>query len=521
MAKRQRVAAEEASGGETSGAQAVKKAKTKPPKAVVPAAKTSAQKGTKTAGHTIRELMFEKRGFVLFIDPNRPSPYRVSPYVEGAEHSEFLVRTTWTSPLANPYRFDHRDGAVPEAYATDPAQMFIDDGLLERLSVSEYTKVYSSFVDTLRQGVRVDTDYGCWIPSDGQISNNLHREMFGAVYGLQTTKPGDGGMFHNLSASSADAFKAFPAGAKHYYSSYITAGRHPCQMVPEISHLCHNPFCMRPDHIIIELKIRNEARKKCRGLAADSICSCTKAYSSTVGSGAFATSFLKAISCKRNPAETESLLRSAGGALIRSYPDPWVEKCCPTPHASIVVRDKVARIERWTTAMNVLEKTGYNNLKFPMSFVDWSPADTMVKKQELSGQKSAGAGYHSALKTWASTYVAKTLRRISERFKRAAQAAADAAAHAAQKCVKQEIDQIDEGGGGVSESEIEEHVEIVGVEEQRPAEEEEPVAPTPTKAVRVSAPSPGAVMFVSPPVHGGSKYRIVPEPGGVSSKAFD
>lgn len=32
------------------------------------------------------------------------------------------------------------------------------------------------------------------------------------------------------------------------------------------SHLCHNPTCANPDHIVVEAKARNEGRKRCKAL---------------------------------------------------------------------------------------------------------------------------------------------------------------------------------------------------------------------------------------------------------------
>lgn len=31
------------------------------------------------------------------------------------------------------------------------------------------------------------------------------------------------------------------------------------------SHLCHNPTCINPDHIVVEKKELNEGRKSCKG----------------------------------------------------------------------------------------------------------------------------------------------------------------------------------------------------------------------------------------------------------------
>lgn len=31
----------------------------------------------------------------------------------------------------------------------------------------------------------------------------------------------------------------------------------------QVSHLCHNPTCINPDHLIVETQSENEARKEC------------------------------------------------------------------------------------------------------------------------------------------------------------------------------------------------------------------------------------------------------------------
>ena len=121
----------------------------------------------------------------------------------------------------------------------------------------------------------VVTKHGCWVAQKGvnresngyiQIAPISTATRAGTTNGVVKAKPLPQGA-HRLAVIASKRYKT-PSCSLNSTNLYLASSNDDVQRMLDgdhASHRCHNPRCLNPEHLIVESKERNEARKGCAG----------------------------------------------------------------------------------------------------------------------------------------------------------------------------------------------------------------------------------------------------------------
>ena len=213
-----------------------------------------------------------KRKHNACLSPERPAKRLITSYFPSAATHPDPTCPTAPSPISL-VGAQGPDSAGPSAPSGSPTAS--DSGLRSSCSISlrelrQVTRqMAQSSVDAMRTGYSSRskqtvppaevTDLGCWLAAKG--ANRLENGYVAvAPEGLTATL--------NLAQSRTDSKKCKPQGIHRL--TVIASKPEECinRLLYEgwhASHLCHIPTCFNPDHIAVEAKASNEARKSCKG----------------------------------------------------------------------------------------------------------------------------------------------------------------------------------------------------------------------------------------------------------------
>ena len=406
-----------------------------------------AGKGSTSEGWSRHEAIADG-AFPMFIDPNRPKPYRRSDNEKAGIPNEKLEsfrldatkqqgRLSWATPRVTPFRFYDPEKFEDEADLEDAFfKSFEDEKLIRRLDPAEYFPILDNANELLRKGVRIERaagGCGCWIPVDGQIANNRYRGTYGAVYAVKNTPPkADEAAKHN----GADDPDDEPEQPEQRYSKYY----YRCPLIADLSHVCHNPLCIRPDHICLELKIINTGRQKCDGPGQDGFCKCMKAFarsffqvSEQSSPEAFAEACRRVPHCLRRSRDVEEIQRTddekktikryrAFSQADKLLVGPW--EATPRGKEPMMQSREVVKA-RCKAAVDVLFDTGFRFMRFPYAFIDVSPLDEFIaavnKSKGVSGKgvystTGSGTTLTGRMSAWWFSTLSSVMRRLADRY---------------------------------------------------------------------------------------------------------
>ena len=376
----------------------------------------SAAGGGRTADWEIMEKHLSQGAVPMFIDPCRPAEFRAdkpfSQRVPGGPLS--ASRLQWAMPASVPYRFEE-DGGEP----LDPVQSMLDDGLLVALSTEEWQKAYKTVTGFLSKGIRITKDTGCWIPYDEALSNARYREYFPVMYGYKVLTPKPLVAHNWRQARGLDLIELPRSEATlesgFWYGSYGLKENSlkPCKLAADHSHRCHDPLCCRPDHLCLELKIINDARKDCKGPGDDGICSCILAWHSTVGPE-LKSEFLRSISCLRAPKDNivqRAPRGEAASSYVRQTNDPSTTAIMPGPYEPGIT--DVEKRSRMGLMQRKLFDTGFRFLLYPYAFVNYGK---LVKFAKAPGEGVSKKTVSVRSQTWRNECSAEAMGRIGSQY---------------------------------------------------------------------------------------------------------
>jgi hypothetical protein len=426
----------------------------------------SASKSGRPSETQTRRRALLQGAFPVFIDPNRPLSHRLTPDCDtvgiklpasNAVKPSQVLRLTWDTPSCTPHRYlsvVDESGRIVDSSLMMKSYLdrFRSERLVEILSGASYVSTLEEARRLLRGGIRIEqwtgvdkgsrTGCGCWIPVDGQLANNRYRDTFAALYGLRPRTTGE----CRLHDGRDEPGEGEPNPAR--YTELI--GK---DLVLDLSHLCHNPLCVRPDHVVLELKVVNTRRKECAGLVNEAgHCACMTQFvrnffSRDIDSVDFKRGISLVSHCLRKPSDVKGVQRTcdaAGKITIKEYNSfgfmtaqllhgPWQgqvigpgDLCQPVANA----------VELCTHAVGELQASGWRFLTCPYVFVDTSPVDNWVIKYAMAQGKTGearlsiggGAGGALKVKDWWTSVQQACMRRVAVRFEKLQQIRSEAAA---------------------------------------------------------------------------------------------
>lgn len=366
-----------------------------------------------TAEEDTRRDAIEGGAAPIFYDPNRPREYRKHKDSKSADllppqyMPELTSRLQWQKPKVTPFRFDGDTIPTPEA----SIEHLLAEGLISKLTPTAHTDALLTAQSHLRKGVRILSDTGCWVPPDGQLGNNLYRVVFNATFGYEVLDNLKSTKYHNLRDQPDAAYQEPPPPIEKsvaednddksfHYGGLISTSGGPgkaemvkqataagttrevfgLKLMCDLSHLCHNPFCCRPDHVCIELHGLNDRRKRCKGPRASGLCSCQEKYLERCRFDIDDGSKKLVHPCLVAPHLRGEWQRVVDGKLVTRFPEPELFMGGPwqanaSPEALRLLTGK-------------LLETGFKIEHFPFLFLDLTEADTIV--QGLKGLAGSG-----------------------------------------------------------------------------------------------------------------------------------
>jgi hypothetical protein len=235
--------------------------------------------------------------------------------------------------------------------------------------------------------------------------------MVQAAYGLKT-KVLPVKTYHNLREGPEAVSNDEPMS---WYQAYVTASLDICELLVEISHRCHDPFCFRPDHLCLELKIVNERRKSCSGPSQDGVCGCMRTFAAPFPEGCITADWLASVSCLRDPNGIKhTRTNPATNRVWDKYPRLGVfldSPFWPTNNPDDIVKARLKAIE------TKLVQTGLSFIDFPHAFLDFRKLDSFLLEARPEAQTgSTRRTAYDRAEAWRCGYIAKALPVIEDKW---------------------------------------------------------------------------------------------------------
>lgn len=360
------------------------------------------QGGKRIPEYVSRETELQRDAFPMFLDPNRPDEYRS----DGADVQD--QRRVWRRLPLTPFRF--RGDAIP-AY-DEVLRSFVDEGLIQRLTAVDHDEKLQRARDIFARGVRIDREFGCIIPSQTQVNNRRHIDVFEAVYGYRLVATVEGrSSRHNLNDDPAAPApgRQRPDYNGHYRTYVRRDDGHPAQLVVEWSHLCHIPFCMNPTHVVVEIKIiNNPIRHDCAGVVqGTNHCACMQSF--VEWNRLSPESINELVPCLRSPQPVRNIQATEWGVPAPNYPRQ--AECLPGPFKEELEPDVLRR--RVEQAARTLCLTGMTFENLPHLFIDLRVVDAWMR-QQLGAVAAGGSTAHHKRRQYSDHYHSKCMERVFE-----------------------------------------------------------------------------------------------------------